>query len=72
MFASGQPVAGKLLVQAGSIVDGVDGDRARLTGKGSPFGAFLDAVFDRYAAGSAILGLTLWTATLYDDALVWG
>ena len=59
-------------MQAGSIIDGVDGDLARLTGKGSPFGAFLDAVIDRYADGSAMMGLILWTATLYDDALVWG
>ena len=71
MFASGQPVAGGLLAQAGSIIDGVDGDLARLTGKESPFGAFLDAVIDRYADGLVMLGLTMWTATLYDGVLVW-
>ena len=71
MFASGQPVAGGLLAQASSIIDGVDGDLARLTGKASPFGAFLDAVIDRYADGFVMLSLTLWAAMLYDGALVW-
>ena len=64
-------MAGGLPVQAGSIIDGVDGDKSRLTGKGSPFGAFLDAVIDRYADGSAMVDLILWTAKLYDGALVW-
>jgi phosphatidylglycerophosphate synthase len=64
-------VAGGLLVRAGSIIDAVDGDKSRLTGKGSPFGAFLGTVIDWYAHGSAMVDLILWTAKLYDGALVW-
>jgi len=49
-----------LLAQFSSIVDGVDGEIARLKGLASPFGAFYDAVLDRYADAAIILGMTLW------------
>jgi len=39
-------VAG-VLVQLNSILDGVDGEFARATGRATPYGAFLDAILDR-------------------------
>ncbi|MBI2911151.1 MAG: CDP-alcohol phosphatidyltransferase family protein [Chloroflexi bacterium] len=59
-FAVGWNVPGGLLAQANSIVDGADGDLARLKGRASSFGGFLDAVLDRYADGLILLGLILW------------
>lgn len=59
-FALGSNVLGGLLAQFSSIVDGVDGEIARLKGLTSPFGAFYDAVLDRYADAAIILGMILW------------
>ncbi|MEE9284247.1 MAG: CDP-alcohol phosphatidyltransferase family protein [Dehalococcoidia bacterium] len=61
-FVVGLPILGGVLAQSSSIVDGVDGDLARITGKASAFGGFFDAVLDRYADGLIILGLTIWAA----------
>ncbi len=38
-----------VLVQASSIIDGVDGELARATGRASRLGGFLDAMMDRWA-----------------------
>ena len=62
-FALGNPVAGGLLAQAGSVIDGVDGDLARFAGRGTKFGSFFDAVVDRYSDALVLLGLTLWAAS---------
>jgi len=42
-------VIGGMLVQLSSIIDGVDGDLARIRGVSSDEGAIFDAVLDRYA-----------------------
>ena len=70
-FVLGNPIAGGLLAQAGSIIDGVDGDLARLTGRHSRFGSFFDAVIDRYADSLVLLGLTIWAASATDGSLPW-
>ncbi len=49
LIAAGETILGGLLVQASSIVDGVDGSLARLTGRSSRRGGFLDTMLDRYA-----------------------
>ncbi|OYT37212.1 MAG: CDP-alcohol phosphatidyltransferase [Desulfurococcales archaeon ex4484_58] len=41
------PLIGGFLVEITSILDGIDGEIARLTGKVSRYGAFLDAMLDR-------------------------
>jgi len=46
------------------ILDGVDGQFARLTGSQSPQGAYLDAVLDRYADGAMIIGLFIYLLQL--------
>lgn len=70
-FAFDQPIAGGLLVQTSSIVDGVDGDLARLKRMTSAFGGFMDSVLDRYADALIILGLTMWTAGDGSGSGVW-
>ncbi len=70
-FATGNPVTGGLLAQAGSIIDGVDGDLARFAGRGSKFGSFFDAVVDRYSDSLVLLGLTVWAASGAESMLPW-
>lgn len=56
--AAKHPLLGGLLVELTSILDGVDGEYARLTSMESKFGGFLDAVADR------IVDLILLTGSL--------
>ena len=58
-------LVGGILAQLSSILDGCDGEIARLKFKGSDFGKWLDRVLDRYADGFIILGMThaLWLST---------
>ncbi len=60
-FVFGQNIIGGLLAQLSSIIDGVDGELARLKRMSSEFGGFLDAVLDRYADILILLGLTIWS-----------
>ncbi len=52
-------IVGGMLVQLSSIVDGVDGDLARLRGTASVGGGILDAVLDRYADLAIVTGMYL-------------
>ena len=52
---------GAVLAQVASIVDGCDGEVARLTFRESSFGGWFDAVLDRYADAFLLFGLT-WHA----------
>ena len=70
-FSIRQGIAGGILAQTCSILDGVDGDLAVLTGKTSRFGGFFDSLLDRYADSAIILGLTLNALNSnYDSSLV--
>lgn len=60
-FAANRPRLAALAIQAASILDGVDGDLARLTGRASRYGAVLDAVTDRYADVAILAGMTRWS-----------
>ena len=62
LVALGQNLAGGIGIQLASIIDGVDGDLARLTGRSSRFGAALDAIADRYADAAIIGGMTIYAA----------
>ncbi len=70
-FSLGYPIVGGLLAQAASVIDGVDGDLARITGGGSKFGAFFDSVVDRYSDALVLLGLTVWAAHETDSDIAW-
>ncbi len=70
-FVLGQNIIAGLLVQLSSIVDGIDGSLARLKGKTSEFGGFLDSVLDRYADILIVLGLTLWSLSQESYPGIW-
>jgi CDP-L-myo-inositol myo-inositolphosphotransferase len=61
MAVSGYPAlaAGGVLAQLASIVDGCDGEIARLKHLQSEFGGWFDAVLDRYADAVLLFGL-MW------------
>lgn len=74
-------LAGGILTQIASIVDGVDGEIARASLRVSPGGGFLDSVLDRIADAALLAGLALaagldtatWaalTAALFGSLLV--
>lgn len=60
VLASGHPVVGGLLVLAVNALDMLDGAVARLGGRVSRFGAFLDSTIDRYAEAVVYLGVMAW------------
>jgi phosphatidylglycerophosphate synthase len=55
-FALGYGWQAGLLAAAGQILDGVDGQLARLTGRASAAGALLDSALDRLADAALVLG----------------
>jgi phosphatidylglycerophosphate synthase len=59
-LALDQLIAGGALIQTSSVVDGVDGDLARLQNRASRFGAVFDAFLDRYADGAIVAGMAWW------------
>jgi hypothetical protein len=63
-LSAGRALVGGLLVQAASILDGVDGETARLRGLASARGAMLDATMDRMVDAAVVAGLGLW---LWED-----
>ena len=66
--------AGGVLAQAASVIDGCDGEIARLKFQGSDYGGWLDAVLDRYADAFLLFGLAAyaWQAGGGVTALVLG
>lgn len=64
LFAAGgyaTLLAGGIVAQVASIIDGCDGEVARLKFQSSQYGGWLDAVLDRYADAFLVFGLT-WHA----------
>ena len=51
---------GAILAQVSSVVDGCDGEIARLKFQETEFGAWFDAVLDRYADAFLLFGLTYY------------
>ncbi|MBE3591229.1 MAG: NTP transferase domain-containing protein [Firmicutes bacterium] len=70
-FAAGHPALGGLLAQAASVVDGVDGELARLRLSQRPAGAFLDTVLDRYADAALVMGLAAGALREAQGAAAW-
>jgi CDP-diacylglycerol--glycerol-3-phosphate 3-phosphatidyltransferase len=65
-FAFGRLRTGAALVLAAGFADMLDGTVARATGRGSPFGAFMDSVVDRYSEAAYFLGLVYFYAAAGD------
>jgi phosphoglycolate phosphatase-like HAD superfamily hydrolase/phosphatidylglycerophosphate synthase len=57
------PVVGGIVIQVASILDGSDGEVARLKKLQSPFGNFFDAVIDRYSDGFMLFGMFYYMLT---------
>ncbi len=65
-------LAGGILVQVSSILDGCDGEVARLKFQQSDYGAWFDSVLDRYADAAVILGLTYgWWVSHGGGPMTW-
>jgi phosphatidylglycerophosphate synthase len=61
LLAAGRNIEAGVLIQASSIVDGVDGDLARAKAMATRFGGAFDAVLDRYADAAVVAGM-VWYA----------
>ena len=74
LFALGLGFLAGLAAALSQVLDGVDGQFARLTGKASRAGAFMDSVIDRYADGAMVMGLVVYVARLplVESLWVWG
>ena len=71
MGQTGLTLAGGLVVQAASILDGSDGEIARLKHQMTRRGAWLDTVLDRYGDVAVVLAISLAESRVQSGALVW-
>jgi len=62
-------VIGGILAQFASIIDGCDGEIARLKFQATAFGGWFDAVLDRYADGFLLFGLTYYVYFINNNFL---
>ncbi len=70
-FALGNAWLGGLIAALSQVLDGVDGQFARLTNRQSKAGAFFDSVLDRYSDGALVIGLTIWVGRLPHFIPLW-
>src|SRR5246500_4980364 len=54
----------------GSVMDTLDGRYSRMSGKGTPFGAFLDSTLDRLEEGIVLTAVAAYFASRHDQAAV--
>ena len=54
----------------GSLCDMFDGRYSRMSGKGTPFGAFLDSTLDRIEEGVVLAAVAAWFAERGDELAV--
>ena len=71
-FPMGELFWGTIVITAFVFSDLVDGNMARLSGRSSRWGAFLDSTLDRVADAAVFGGLALWYAGGGDDLLLCG
>jgi phosphatidylglycerophosphate synthase len=64
LFGLGWGFAAGLAAVISQVLDGVDGQFARLTGRQSQTGALLDSTLDRYADGALMIGVTVYLVRL--------
>jgi CDP-diacylglycerol--glycerol-3-phosphate 3-phosphatidyltransferase len=60
VLAKGYLVLGGLLIIAAALFDAIDGTLARMMGRTSRFGAFLDSTLDRFSEAIIFLGLFIY------------
>ena len=68
-FAVHAPLLAAVLVTLATVLDGSDGEVARLAHRSSRFGGFFDAALDRAADGLLFIGAAIYLATSDDLAL---
>jgi CDP-diacylglycerol--glycerol-3-phosphate 3-phosphatidyltransferase len=66
-FPRGELLVGTLVICLFVFSDSLDGTMARLAGRPSTWGAFLDSTLDRVADAAIFCGLALWYAGEGDD-----
>ena len=54
----------------GSVMDTLDGRYSRMSGKGTPFGAFLDSTLDRLEEGIVLTAVAAYFASLHNEVAV--
>ncbi len=60
-------VLGGVAFILGSVCDMMDGRYSRMSGKGTPFGAFLDSTLDRVSEGIVLTAVAAYFAQIQDD-----
>jgi phosphatidylinositol phosphate synthase len=65
-----QWILGGLAFIVGSVCDTLDGRYSRMSGKGSPFGAFLDSTLDRIEEGVVLTAVGAYFSEQGDDLAV--
>jgi CDP-diacylglycerol---glycerol-3-phosphate 3-phosphatidyltransferase len=65
-YPQGWLLPGTLIIALFALADSLDGTMARLSGRSSNWGAFLDSTLDRLSDASIFAGLTLWFAAAGD------
>src|ERR671918_656890 len=65
-----QFLLGGLAFIVGSVCDTLDGRYSRMSGKGTPFGAFLDSTLDRIEEGIVLAAVAWWFAEQGDEVAV--
>jgi phosphatidylglycerophosphate synthase len=71
VFALGLGWAAGLLAACAQVLDGVDGQFARVTGRQSRGGAFFDSVLDRYFDAALIGGMLIYLVRLPAQIPLW-
>ena len=71
-FPRGQFFVGTLVICIFVFSDSLDGTMARLAGRSSNWGAFLDSTLDRVADAAIFVGIALWYAGDGDNLLLVG
>lgn len=66
-YPRGEFFVGTLVITAFVFADNIDGVMARLQGRTSKWGAFLDSVLDRFGDAAIFTGLALWFAGAGDN-----
>ncbi|HET9494441.1 MAG TPA: CDP-alcohol phosphatidyltransferase family protein [Chloroflexia bacterium] len=60
LLATGNLIAGGIMIIVAGLFDMLDGALAKITNRTSDFGAFLDSVVDRYSEATVLFGLLLY------------
>ena len=64
VYALGIAWGAGVIAVCSQVLDGVDGQFARLTERASPAGALCDSVLDRFADGAMVIGMSVYLARL--------